>query len=354
MSQPQRKRRRVHHLCPPLLLNHPPFTPAPIPQIKQKLSPSPPPIDTSTSPAKVSPTKSAASPKSPVPLSSSPLPLRTSKRANKGIKTSLRYIEEYLAQVTSSTDVTSTSSQLDYLAEVETDWDYGELNCSDPRAFAAKFKTYSADNPSYNMALTSDRAHEWEKAMVEEVKGILKQKTWVSVDRKKVPPNKTVLPGTWAFKLKRLPDGSPLKYKARYCVRGDKQVEGVDYFETYAPVVQWSTIHLILTMVLANGWTTKQVDYTNAFKQAKLDEEVYIEPPKGFMRKDRKDQVLKLIKSLYGLRQVPKSFFDKLSAGLIERGFTQFNLDKCLFMKENMVCVVYVDDTILAGPKASD
>ena len=149
----------------------------------------------------------------------------------------------------------------------------------------------------------------------------------MNVDRNKVPATNNIIPGTWVFKLKWLPDGSPLKYKARYCVRGDKQVEGIDYFETYAPVVQWSTIRLVLTMVLANGWTTKQVDYTNAFTQADLKEEVYIEPPKGFQRKDKKDQVLRLIKSLYGLRQAPKSFFDKLSAGLIERGFTQSHLD---------------------------
>jgi hypothetical protein len=58
------------------------------------------------------------------------------------------------------------------------------------------------------------------------------------------------------------------------------QQEGVDYFETYAPVVQWSTIIMLLTLVLREGWSTLQVDYTNAFAQAELKEEVYVEPPK--------------------------------------------------------------------------
>ena len=107
-------------------------------------------------------------------------------------------------------------------------------------------------------------------------------------------------------------------------------------------------------MVLANGWVTRQVDYTNDFTQAELGEEVYIEPPKGFQRKDKKDLVLKLLKSLYGLRQAPKSFFDKLSSGLLERGFVQSNLDKCLFMKKDLTCMVYVDDTIIAGPNSKD
>ena len=208
---------------------------------------------------------------------------------------------------------------MSYLAELETDLDSGEICCIDPRAYAAKFKTYNADNPSYQMAMSGEMAHEWQKAMIAEIKGILKQKTWVPINRTSMPKGKVILPGIWAFKLKRLPDGSPLKFKARYCVRGDKRIIGVDYFETYAPVVQWSTIRLVLTMVLSHGWVTRQVDYTNAFTQADLKEEVYIESPKGFERKDKKDMVLKLLKSLYGLRQAPKSFFDKTSEGLVTR-----------------------------------
>ena len=148
------------------------------------------------------------------------------------------------------------------------------------------------------MAMSGEMAHEWQKAMIAEIKGILKQKTWVPINRTSMPKGKVILPGIWAFKLKRLLDGSPLKFKARYCVRGNKQIAGVDYFETYAPVVQWSTIRLVLTMVLSHGWVTRQVDYTNAFTQADLKEEVYIESPKGFERKDKKDMVLKLLKSL--------------------------------------------------------
>ena len=79
-------------------------------------------------------------------------------------------------------------------------------------------------------------------------------------------------------------------------------------------------------------------------------EEVYVEPPKAFGSKDKLDKILLLLKSLYGLKQAPKTFFDKLSAGLIERGFTPSAHDPCLFMKKDMICVVYVDDTIIAGP----
>jgi hypothetical protein len=160
------------------------------------------------------------------------------------------------------------------------------------------------------------------------------------------------LKSTWVFKLKRLPDGTPLKFKARSCVRGDLQREGVDFFETYAPVCQWSTVRIILTMVLHNGWATKQVDYTNSFAQVEMKETVYIEAPKLFGPKSGKDLVLLLSKSLYGLKQAPRTFYEKLRDGLLERGFTQSEIDPCLFMKKDCICVVYVDDTIFSGPDA--
>ena len=77
------------------------------------------------------------------------------------------------------------------------------------------------------------------------------------------------------------------------------QREGVDYFDTYSPVVQWSTIRLLLTMVLYHEWTTKQVDYTNAFVQAEIKEEVYVEQPKGFENvKDKVNRFFFLLKKI--------------------------------------------------------
>ena len=248
--------------------------------------------------------------------------------------------------------------QLAYLAELQTDFETGLIHCTDPRAYAAKMKLHDPDNPSFHEAMRGDDVANYVEAMRVEVRQLMKQKTWEYIPRKDVPLDndgkpRPVLKGTWAFKLKRLPDGSPHKFKARYCCRGDLQREGVDYFETYAPVVQWSTVRMLLTMVLANDWTTRQVDYTNAFAQAEINEEVYIEPPRGFAPKSKTDQVLHLLKSLYGLKQAPRTFFEKLKAGLLERGFQQSSLDPCLFMKKDMICVCYVDDTIIAGPDAA-
>ena len=291
---------------------------------------------------------------SPAPQPVSSAGPRRSTRSNKGLWSSTRLSEEqateyvdkvFLSSVLDET-MSHTDSLLSYQADLHTDFATGEVQCNDPRAYLAKTKKkkYDADNPSYHDAMTGEHAKEYQKAMCVEIKQLISQNTWTPVDRASIPTTSDgkpcpVLKGTWAFKLKRLPDGSPLKFKARYCVRGDMQKEGIDYFETYAPVVQWSTVRLLLTMILSKNWVTKQVDYTNAFAQATLNEQVYIDSPRGFTRKDKANKVLHLIKSLYGLKQAPKTFFDKLKRGLEQRGFTASTLDPCLFMKHNMIVV---------------
>ena len=106
-----------------------------------------------------------------------------------------------------------------------------------------------------------------------------------------------VLPSTWTFQHKCFLDGSIRKLKSRLCFCGDKQVHGMDYFESCAPVVHWTTIHLVLIMAVVVNWTTVQTDYVNAFAQAPLDEEIYMELPKDFTTADvDHDYVLQLNK----------------------------------------------------------
>ncbi len=117
---------------------------------------------------------------------------------------------------------------------------------------------------------------------------------------------------TWDFKCKQFPDGLIKKFKACFCAQGNMQLEGVDFFETYAPVVQWTTIWLMFILEILLGLKSKQGDVTCAFLHADLapDETVYVDMPLGFntKSKNRKRQVLKLNKTLYGLRQSPREF----------------------------------------------
>jgi hypothetical protein len=121
-----------------------------------------------------------------------------------------------------------------------------------------------------------------------------------------------VIQSTWAFKCKRFPDGLIKKFKVHFCARGDMQLEGVDFFETYAPVVQWTMVRLMFILEVLFGLKSKQGDVTCAFLHAELepDETVYVAMPLGFNTKSKngKCQVLKLNKTLYGLCQSPKAF----------------------------------------------
>ena len=177
-------------------------------------------------------------------------------------------------------------------------------------------------------------------AMTEEVMTLESMGAWEIVDR---PVGKNVLPGTWALRRKRYPDGRIKKLKARFCARGDKQIEGVDFFETYAPVVSWNTVRTLLALEVHLGLASCQVDYTSAFVHADLSDEVYVEMPQGFWQDGK---VLRLKKSLYGLRQSPLNLFRQLKNALLNRGFRQSDLEsKRRLIKLFQVCKTKVSQT---------
>lgn len=221
---------------------------------------------------------------------------------------------------------------------------------SDPRVLetyvnTAKTSKYNDDNPSFDMAMNGPFQGEYYDAMRTELETIADDfKCWDLVPRL---PGMNVLPSTWAFKVKRYPDGSVKKFKARFCARGDRQLEGIDYFETWAPVVQWSTIRIVLIIAVKLGYKSAQCDITAAFIHALLpeDETIYVEQPRGFRKKA--DHVLRLRRSLYGLKQAPRHFFQFLTERLLKQGLQQSIHDPCLFMNSSMIVVVYVDDLLI-------
>ncbi len=238
--------------------------------------------------------------------------------------------------------------ELAYANLLQFDFD-AEVIDEDPLStFALRASTVrkDPDTLNYEEAMMDPDADGFLAAMDAEIEALSSIGTWELVRRCDVKTH--VLPGTWAFKRKRYPDGSVRKLKARFCVRGDKQIEGIDYFESYAPVVSWSTVRMLLVMSIVFDLKTRQVDYTNAFAQADLAEDVYVAIPRRYRAdsSDGGDYVLKLRKSLYGMVQSPRAFFQKLSKGLTDRGFKPSNIDPCLFFHRDMICLVYVDDCI--------
>ena len=147
------------------------------------------------------------------------------------------------------------------------------------------------------------------------------------------------------FKLKRFPDGLIKKFKARFCARGDQKIKGVDFFKTYAPVVQWTPVYLMLVLEVLLGLKFKQEDVTVAFLHADLEEEeeVFVRMPRGFQKVGN---VWKLKENLYGLCHSPCAFWIYMVEEMGLCDMTQSELDPCLFVGEQVICIVYIDDMI--------
>lgn len=189
----------------------------------------------------------------------------------------------------------------------------------------------------------------WRGAMKHEVLAHEESGTW---DITSLPPGKKAIGCQWVYKYKFNADGTMERPKARLVANGNSQVEGDDFEETFAPVVKMGTIRSLLALVAAKGWELHQMDVHNAFLHGDLQEEVYMKLPPGFTHSDP-SKVCRLRKSLYGLRQAPRCWFEKLTSALIEYGFVQSYSDYSLFtytkeLKEVRV-LIYVDDLVLAS-----
>jgi hypothetical protein len=243
---------------------------------------------------------------------------------------------------------------------IETDQDLNTVEEYNPALRSSKAS--EDDNPTYEQAMSGPNKEGCWQAAKKEVDTLVKKGSWEAVTKKAWMH---VLPSTWAFKCKRFPDGIIRKLKARFCARGDRQIEGLDFFKTFAPVVAWETIRIMLIMSIIFDLATLQVEYIADFLHAdiaipsnwetmtELKKErsgVYIQMPRGF---GEDGKVLRLKKSLYGLKQSPRNFFLHLKGKLEKVGFTQSENDPCLFMNDKVICIVYVDDTLFYYPKES-
>ena len=285
-----------------------------------------------------------------------PQQLRRSKRVNFGVPPS-RLGHEGNVAVPHSPDVdllpaddtlypcTELSAYYNHFHALHFDVVDNTLMEDHPVAYA--MKSADPDTMPWRKAKLQSDSEDFKQAAVKEFNELDSKDSWNIVPEDDLPDGVTVLPSTMVAKRKRFPDGTLRGHKVRFCVRGDMQVEGRDFFETYAPVVNMSTVRMVMTLAAKHGLCTKQVDYSNAFVQAKLDETVYVWLPSDIKVAGHDGRLaLKLKKSLYGLRQAPLKWFEKLRGSLLERGFKQSAQDPCLFLSDKVVAVVWVDDVL--------
>jgi hypothetical protein len=194
--------------------------------------------------------------------------------------------------------------------------------------------------------------HEFLKAMIKEVDDHKNRNHWTFMRHSDMPVDAKTIMSIWSFKCKHYSGGSLNKHKARLCAHGGMQTWGQNYWETYAPVVNWASVCLILAITKIHGLSSESIDFVLAFPQADLENPLYMELPIGFNAPNNEDWkffVLKLNKSLYGLKQAGYNWFAKLSNSLQDRGFVQSSVDPCVFFSHKCIVLTYVDDCILVG-----
>ncbi|GJQ90179.1 zinc finger, CCHC-type containing protein [Tanacetum coccineum] len=179
------------------------------------------------------------------------------------------------------------------------------------------------DPRTYNEAMQSRDAAFWKEAIDDEIGSIMENNTWVLSD---------------------LPYGCKLL--------GFRQKEGIDYFDTYAPVARITTIRLLLALATIHNLVIHQMDVKTAFLNGDLDEEVYMKQPEGFVMPDNEHKVCKLVKSLYRLKQAPKQWHQKFNEVVLLSGFHLSKSDKCVYSKfdssgKGVIICLYVDDMLI-------
>ncbi|CAL8138375.1 unnamed protein product [Prunus armeniaca] len=191
---------------------------------------------------------------------------------------------------------------------------------------------------------------EWFLAMQEELNQFVRNDVWYLVPR---PVHTNVIGTKWIFKNKTDEQGNVVRNKARLVAQGYTQMEGIDFDETFAPVARLESVRLLLAIVCHLKFKLYQMDVKTAFLNGVLNEEVYVEQPKGFEDPHHPNDVFRLKKALYGLKQAPRAWYERLSSHLLGNGYVRGSVDKTLFVKrfkkDVLIAQVYVDDIVVGS-----
>ncbi|UYV65758.1 hypothetical protein LAZ67_3005352 [Cordylochernes scorpioides] len=195
----------------------------------------------------------------------------------------------------------------------------------------------------YEEAIACEDKKHWENAMLEEIQNMYSHQVWELVPR---PVNAKVVKSKWVFKISK--DQENKTYKARLVAMGYNQIPGRDYNESFSPVIKNATLRTILSMAATKDSVIKLFDVKAAYLNGNIENTILMEQPAGFVQ-DR-NKVCKLNKSIYGLPQSGRSWYEKFSQVLHDCGLEKLKSDPCLFKWKNedkyFYVGIYVDDFI--------
>ena len=189
----------------------------------------------------------------------------------------------------------------------------------------------------------------WKEAALKEYTQMLAHNTWELVS---LPKGQKPVGSKWVFKIKENADGSIERYKARIVAQGFSQKPHLDYTETFAPVAKFASLQTILAIAAIEDMELHHMDVSSAFLNGDLEEDIYMAQPEGFVEPGQEHLVCHLKKSLYGLKQSPRQWYQKLHETFTSIGFKQCPSDNSIWVwakdKVKIIIPVYVDDLTLA------
>lgn len=207
---------------------------------------------------------------------------------------------------------------------------------------------------SDDISLGSALAHPgWQAAMLEEFQALIRNNTW---ELTALPPGRKAITSKWVFKTKPTTRPTHTRLKARVVARGLEQKYGIDFNETFAPVVHWSILRAILALAVSLGWSIEHMDVVTAFLNGLLKEEIYMHQPPAFAVPGKEDMVCRLRRSLYGLKQSPREWYLEIDSYLRQSGWIHSEADPNLYYLVEgstiTILLLYVDDLLLIGNSA--
>ena len=203
-------------------------------------------------------------------------------------------------------------------------------------------------------AMESSRSKEWMEAMKDEIVSLRKNGTWELTE---APQNRKVIQSRWVFKVKRDGTGQVIRHKARLVAKGFTQQAGIDYSETYSPVVRHDSLRVILAIAGKLDLEIVQMDVKTAFLYGDLQEELYMAQPTGFIKVGEEHLVCQLKRNLYGLKQASRAWNSKFNSFLIQYELQRSEADPCVYHQQAngvlTIVAIWVDDCLICSSSKS-
>jgi Reverse transcriptase (RNA-dependent DNA polymerase) len=208
---------------------------------------------------------------------------------------------------------------------------------------------FDPDMPSVAEALRSENVDKWMKPMHSELNSLREMGTCKLVSKAEVSAGIRILPCKLVLKIKK--HGAVDRYKARLVILGTLHQAGIDYDATFAPVVDFTIVRLMLAIEAKSGYQVHQMGVKTAFLNGDVDADVYMCQPKGFKEHGVEDKVCHLQRSLYGMKQAPTIWYERLWTDLTGAGFQTSRTCAFVFKQtdRNAYVLVHVDDLLVIG-----